>query len=1089
MGSLFGGNSSQQSTSSTATQAPPAYLNNAYQNLAATAQNVANTPLQQYQGQIVAGLAPQTLQGMQQVAANSNTAQPYYGMAANAAGASQNNVFNGVPQYNQSTVNSYYSPYQQDVVNATQANINETNAEQQQQVVGNAVASGAWGGDRSAIAQSELARQQDLAGNQTMAQLQNTGFTNAQQQLNTQQQLQLGGNEAQNWLSSQAANLYSGIGANAQNSAIQGANANIASGQLQQQQNQQQLNVPYQQFLQQQAYPFQTTQYLANILTGLGGVAGGTTNGSSTTSAAAPSTLSQLAGLGTVAAGSGLFSGLGNTASSGGLGNTASSAVGSGPGSLGLGSAADSVGYDLNGLGQGNNAYNVISAADQATGTIYNKGGIVRRAIGGLNPTPANDQIPNLDADFIPNTPINSHANFPNLPQPAPSSGGGNGGGNNSGSSGMGSTLQGIGQAASLAAMFMKKGGEVPTYAPGGSTFGAMSAARHEAPHISTPKSLSSMLTVPKFDVGGVAPSAANMNPMAQNANQQYAQMPIEKLQELAVRQPQNMMVHRALMQKQMLPNTQQVQPIQQQSSAQQMQPSSGLATPTLARGGSMHRDAGGRDFAAMQPDYMGTGDDGDSIRIPAPPPPSNLEQQALAQASTAANPVQSPSQQAQPQAGTGMPTYTPSAPLQQDYTRRMVQGDQTAHIDPSNALMTAGFAMMAGRSPNALMNIGEGALAGMKEYQGEKSQATSAQQKAQEMSDAADEHIRQEKQTAKAHEDEQNAMQTTSQQNAYKFANTSASEAQDLAIKKQQLAQDAAYKNAMLKQKQIITNPETGMPMGSIDPASGTFTQISADLSQALPQTPTGSIITKNGSKVDQQQLETMNKTFDASKVQSADQATNTINNILARNKLNTQSDAMSKANMYTPFFDLPGAMPADDYKQLQAAQGALKSAAMAGAKNIRNQREFDVITSPANILGGNNVSAQAQISMLNAASHEPEAENMFYNQYYDKYHTLDGAQTVWSAYQKENPVVNRDEKGNAIGANQDYFSPANINKYVVGAKDVYKRVTTGAGIQPAQPSSSIPAGAIAMLRQNPSMADAFKQKYGVDPKQYMGQ
>lgn len=75
---------------------------------------------------------------------------------------------------------SLMNPYIKNVVDATQANINQSDAEQQQQILGQAASQGAFGGSRSAVAQSQLARQQDLAGQQTIANLMSQGYSQAQ---------------------------------------------------------------------------------------------------------------------------------------------------------------------------------------------------------------------------------------------------------------------------------------------------------------------------------------------------------------------------------------------------------------------------------------------------------------------------------------------------------------------------------------------------------------------------------------------------------------------------------------------------------------------------------------------------------------------------------------------------------------------------------------------------------------------------------------------------------------------------------------------------------------------------------------------
>lgn len=68
-----------------------------------------------------------------------------------------------------------------------------------------------------------------------------------------------------------------GLGAGAQQAALQGAQAQMAAGQIQQQTGQAGLQALYNQFLQSVAYPFQVSQFLANIAMGTGALSGSTT--------------------------------------------------------------------------------------------------------------------------------------------------------------------------------------------------------------------------------------------------------------------------------------------------------------------------------------------------------------------------------------------------------------------------------------------------------------------------------------------------------------------------------------------------------------------------------------------------------------------------------------------------------------------------------------------------------------------------------------------------------------------------------------------------------------------------------------------
>lgn len=118
-------------------------------------------------------------------------------------------------------VNSYLSPYTQNVTDALQNLFNEQNAEQLQQVRGNATMQNAYGGDREAIAEAITARQQQLGEAPALAQALQQGFQQAQQEGNTQQQLRLG-----------AGNLALGTGTGAGQLGLGAGGLGLNAGQL-----------------------------------------------------------------------------------------------------------------------------------------------------------------------------------------------------------------------------------------------------------------------------------------------------------------------------------------------------------------------------------------------------------------------------------------------------------------------------------------------------------------------------------------------------------------------------------------------------------------------------------------------------------------------------------------------------------------------------------------------------------------------------------------------------------------------------------------------------------------------------------------
>lgn len=290
------GKGSSGATTSTSSQ-PPQWLQNNLQSLYGQAQNVTSAPLQQYSSPTVAGFTPTQTSAMNTINNSQGITTPYYNAAAQEIGNATQPIWNETQQFSPSAISQYQSPYTQQVVNATQAQLNQNDAVQQQQLMSGAIQSGAspFGGDRAGVAAAALAGQQDLANNQTMANINNQAYTQALGEFNTQQQNQLGANEATSYLQQQGAAGLQNLGTNAQQSALSGASAQLQSGALQQELGQEQLNVPYEQFVQQQAYPYQQLSALESAAGLTGSIAGGT----GTTTTPSPSTASQIGALGT----------------------------------------------------------------------------------------------------------------------------------------------------------------------------------------------------------------------------------------------------------------------------------------------------------------------------------------------------------------------------------------------------------------------------------------------------------------------------------------------------------------------------------------------------------------------------------------------------------------------------------------------------------------------------------------------------------------------------------------------------------------------------------------------------------------------
>lgn len=272
------GNKGSNTTTTSSAPAPQAMQ--AYQYLLDRAGGVAQTPFQAYGGDLTAPVNAQQNLGISNINQGAGVAQPYIQQASDYARQAATPL-------TQAQIQQYQSPHTQAVVDATSNWFNQQNQQQQQNVLGNAAAQGALGGDRVGVAQANLASQQTASQAPIIAGLYNQGYNTALQTAQ-QQQANLGN----------AAYSFGNLGVAGQNAALTGANAQVGAGSLQQQNEQQRLNALYQQWQIAQAFPYQQTQWLAGINTGVGSQMGGT----GSTTAPAPSPWGQVLGGGLAAA-------------------------------------------------------------------------------------------------------------------------------------------------------------------------------------------------------------------------------------------------------------------------------------------------------------------------------------------------------------------------------------------------------------------------------------------------------------------------------------------------------------------------------------------------------------------------------------------------------------------------------------------------------------------------------------------------------------------------------------------------------------------------------------------------------------------
>jgi len=275
------GNNTTTTASTTSANPQAAAL---YQQILQQAQGVAATPYQAYSGELTAPVNAEQTAGISGVNAAAGQAQPAIAQATGIAAGAANPL-------TAAQIQQYQNPYTQNVVNATNASMADTNAQQIAQLQGNQIAQGALGGNATGVAKGILAGQQALnmanVDSNLYQQSYNSGLATAGQQFQ------------QNPLA--ASSAIANYGVAGQNAALSGAGAQIAGGTLQQQTAQAADTANQAAYNQQQAYPFQTLQWLAGLGTGVGGALGSSSTGQTT--APAPNQTAQYLGAGIAGAG------------------------------------------------------------------------------------------------------------------------------------------------------------------------------------------------------------------------------------------------------------------------------------------------------------------------------------------------------------------------------------------------------------------------------------------------------------------------------------------------------------------------------------------------------------------------------------------------------------------------------------------------------------------------------------------------------------------------------------------------------------------------------------------------------------------
>ena len=243
-------------------------------NKANTASNAAYDPATEAR---VAGFsAPQT-QAFGQVQNNLGSYQPYMDQAG------QNIDYSAAP-ITGADINNYMDPYLQNVVDMTQNTFNTQNARAAQSINGNNARAALTGSSGRDVAQALQSEVNQNAQNPVIAQLYSQGFGQAQQAAQTDKNRALSAGQAQG-----------NLGGMAQSYGYNDANALLGVGGMQQDLSQAEYDANSANAMARASYPMDMINWQSQIATGLGGAAGSSSTGN-TTSTQKSNPLQQIVG-------------------------------------------------------------------------------------------------------------------------------------------------------------------------------------------------------------------------------------------------------------------------------------------------------------------------------------------------------------------------------------------------------------------------------------------------------------------------------------------------------------------------------------------------------------------------------------------------------------------------------------------------------------------------------------------------------------------------------------------------------------------------------------------------------------------------
>jgi hypothetical protein len=277
---LEGGGGQQAQPTQTSQVTIPEYARPYMERLLGKAEAAGETPYQTYGGERIAGPTPEQQAAREGVAGMGPAAGYEAGMGMAGAGGMAGLASAGAGQRYMGMATdprasqAFMSPYMQNVVDVQKAEAMRDFGRQIPGMQAAATRAGAFGGSRQAIVEAEGRRNLANQLGQIQAAGSQKAFEDAQraQQFGSELELRGLGQAAQTGI--QAGTALGQLGGTQQQSALDLAKAKESFGALGQQGEQSRLDLAYQDFLNQQRYPYTQLGFMSDILRGSGNLAG-----------------------------------------------------------------------------------------------------------------------------------------------------------------------------------------------------------------------------------------------------------------------------------------------------------------------------------------------------------------------------------------------------------------------------------------------------------------------------------------------------------------------------------------------------------------------------------------------------------------------------------------------------------------------------------------------------------------------------------------------------------------------------------------------------------------------------------------------